>query len=133
MLSDINMKSGLRRVVFLFHFHRLSVCCLLLFGRQRFLIARALVHKCAVLSAELLSHPFGTCHAARGGEEPRTGCAPRWLVATEQFVHMFEAHLRSTIQHTSAIYCAATIGHELLFCTQCVPGASALIIAKATG
>ena len=55
MLSDIDVKNWFRRAVFLLHFHRLSVGCLLLFRRQRFLIARALVHEGPVVGTELLS------------------------------------------------------------------------------
>ena len=88
MLSDIDMESWLRRAVFLLHFHRLSVGCLLLFRRQRFLIARALVHEGPAMRAELLSQPVGTRHAARGGERVRTGCALSRLVAMEPLVHM---------------------------------------------
>ena len=85
-----------------------------------------------MVGTELLSQPLGARHAARG-EGLWAGSALRRLVAAEQFVDMFEAHLRGTVQHTSAVYLAPAIGHSLLFCTQRVPRTNALLIAKATG
>ncbi len=88
VLADINLKGWLRRVVFLLHFHWLSVGGLLLFDGQRFFIAWPLVHKGPVLSAELLPHPLGAGAPCRGGERHRAGCAPRRLVPVKPLVGM---------------------------------------------
>ncbi len=104
MLPGINLQSWLGRVVFLLHFHRLSVGCLLLFGHQRIFITRTLVHEGSVLSAELLSHPLGTGAPCRGGERLRTGCALSRLVAVQPLVDV------SLTDH------CAVVGHPLVDC-----------------
>ncbi len=123
------MKSGLGRVVFLFHFHRLSVGCLLLFGRQRFLIARALVHKGFVVRAELVSQLVGTRHAARGGERSRTGCAPHRLVPVQPLIGVPLTDDSGVIGH-SLIDCASS-SHQFPFSLcQRLQCSSALLTSK---
>ncbi len=70
------------------HFYRLRGGCLSRFGLHCHFAAQAHVHKGPVLSAELLSHPLGTRHAASGREWLRAGCAPRRLVVLQPSVVM---------------------------------------------
>ena len=111
------------------HFHRLSVSCLLLFGRQRFFIARALVHKGSVVSAEFLPHPLGAGAPCRGGEGARTGCAPRWLVPVKPLVGMPFAD-DSTVVDDSLVDCASS-SHQLpFFLCQRLQCSAALLAAE---
>ena len=129
LLSDINLESWLRRVVFLFHFHRLSVNCLLLFGRPCTFVTWANVHKGAMLSAKFLSQPVGTRHAARGGEGLRTGCAPRWPVSVEPLVHMAFAD-DSTVVDDSLVDCASSSHQLSFFLCQRLQCSAALLAAE---
>jgi hypothetical protein len=86
---------------------------LLFFGRQRFLIARPLVHKGPVLSAELLPHPLRAGARGRRGEGPGAGSALRRLVAVEPFIGMSLADDSGVVGH-SLIDCAA-LSHQLPF------------------
>ncbi len=85
------------------------------FGCHCLEVARSHVHCGSVLSAELLSHPFGAWHACRGRERARTGCALRRLVAVEPLVAMFLAYDRTVLCRLS-IHCASTVQQLLLYC-----------------
>ncbi len=113
------------------HFHRLSGGCLLLFGCQRCFIAWSLVHRGSVLRAELLPHPLGTQHAARGGERARTGCAPLRLVAVEPLVGLPFAD-DSCVVGSPLIDCATCL-HQFPFCfCQRLQRSAALLAAEST-
>ncbi len=117
VLSDIDLKSRLRRTIFLFHFHRLSVSCLLLFGRQRFLIAWSLVHKGSVVDTELLPHPLGAGSTGRGGEGLRTGCALRRLEVLQPSVVVQLADAAAVLCLHS-LHCAAISDLHVLLLAQ---------------
>ncbi len=112
-------------MVFLLHFLRLSVGCLLLFGSYCFFVARPLMHKGTVAGTELLSHPFGAWPAlGRGREGLRTGCAPRWLVAMEPAV-MVRLADALTVLRLHSFHCTAPHHLLVLFHAQRSLGANA--------
>jgi len=90
--TDIDLKSWLRRVVFLFDLHRFVSLAVGLFPpRHCFLIAGSLVHKGSMGSAELLPHPLRAWAPSRGGEGRRAGCALSRLVPVQPLVDMMLA------------------------------------------
>ena len=111
------------------HFHRLRGGCLLFLCRQRFLIARPLVYEGSMLSTQLLSHPVGTRHAARGGERAWAGCALSRLVAVEPFVDMLFAY-DSTVIDDSVVDCASCLQQLPFFLLQRLQCSSALFAAE---
>jgi len=113
----------------LLHFHRLSVGYLLFFGCHCLEVARSHVHKRSVLSAELLSHPFGAWHACRGGERHRAGCASLWLVTVEPLIGVPLTDDSGVVGH-SLIDCASFSHQPPFFLCDGLQCSAALLTAE---
>jgi hypothetical protein len=129
MWTDIDLKCCLWRDVFLLQLHLLSVGQLLPFGCDCCFVAWALMQHSPVLGTQPLSQPLGARAPCRGGEQLRTRCAPRRLVAVEPLVGMLFAH------HCAVIDCplvdrAACSQQNPLFLLQRLQGTSAVLAAE---